>query len=217
MKKIIAFTFAFLTVLTMCGCDKRADYSQKISQLRTEIFIGKTDRFTLYCYGETRETPFETDGKTTEVRPFATFKIIPVTGEACEGEILVRFGAAGLNFCGKFEYKPLADARYAYILLPCPPKENFTAVISMGDEDYSVEMRSLKLADTIDYAAALSVAQKACGADGEKFFNDESYGEIRIRLLENDGYNFWYVGFFAENFKREYLIDGKTAEILATK
>ena len=97
MKKIIAFTFAFLTVLTMCGCNKRADYSQKISQLRTEIFIGKTDRFTLYCYGETRETPFETDGKTTEVRPFATFKIIPVKNEACEGEILVRFGAAGLN------------------------------------------------------------------------------------------------------------------------
>ena len=217
MKKIIAFTFAVLTVLTMSGCKKRADYSQKISQLRTEIFTGETDRFTLYCYGETRETPFETDGKITEVHPFSSFKIIPKQGEACEGEILVKFGVAGLNLCGKFEYKPLADARYAYILSPCLPKENFTAVISLGGEDYPVEMHSLKLADTIDYAAALSVAQKAFGADGEKFFNDDNYGEIRIRLLENDGYNFWYVGFFAENLKREYLIDGKTAEILATK
>lgn len=217
MKKIILFVCAVLTVLSSGGCEKRSGYPQKISQLRTEIFMGETDRFTLYCYGETREILFEADGKPTEVRPFASFKIVPKSGEACEGEILVKFTISGLNLCGKFEYKPLADARRAYILSPDIPKENFTAVINSDGEDYAVEMRSLKLADTIDYAAALNAAKNAYGTDGEKFFNDENYGEIRIRLLENDGYNYWYAGFFAENVKREYLIDGKTGEILATK
>ena len=214
MRKALIVILSAALIFAVCGCKKDSFTDEKISQLRTDIYAFESDSFNLFCYCEKRENPFKEDGNVGERQTFAIFKIVPTGEDLSEKEILVKYAAEKFTVCGKFEYKPLSDARYAYLAVPVLPDENFTAELTIDGKSVTAEMKSLKRSDLKDYKIAIDAVKAADEKNLKKFFGDREYGEIRIRLLESGGDNYWYVGFISENEKREYLLDGVTAEII---
>ena len=89
-------------------------------------------------------------------------------------------------------------------------------MLSVDGELYSVCLSSVKNADTITYIRAVNGIIETDAERLSAFKKNEPY-ETRIRLIENNGYNFWYVGFINSAKTLSYLIDGATGEILAVK
>ena len=76
---------------------------------------------------------------------------------------------------------------------------------------------AVNLENTIGYERAISAIKSSDGDKLSEYFSNEEYGEIMIRLIENDGALYWYVGFTDGNETTAYLVDGKTAEILESR
>lgn len=216
-KNFIAFIFT-LTLMPLSACNNGKLYENKISQLREYVYSTETDDYVLTCYGEVKEFPFRDDGTVGELKRILTFKIIPKGSFNAENKDLsvnCRLNEEVLS--AKFEFKPLAVSRYAYVYPEKLPDEEFEATITVDGGSETLKLKSKRRDDLISYSDALTAAKKIADGAIDDYFTEPNYGEIRIRLIENEGYNFWYVGFFDGKTSTSYLVDGLTAEILAIK
>ena len=78
---------------------------------------------------------------------------------------------------------------------------------------FSNQLNSVKKSNALDYIKILKSFE-----DNEKtraVINEDN--EIKIRLINNGDYDYWYVGFSAEEKNVSYLLDGFTGEIIAQK
>lgn len=217
MKKIfIIAVVASLSLFT--SCKKQEPFVKKISQLRENVFVAEAENYSVHCYAELREEPNLNDGNPADMKPLVTFKIIPKNNFDVENkELSIEYSFNEESYKGNFEFKPLAVVRYSYIHTESLPTADFKAVLTIDDSSEIIELHSKKRADLIPYATAVAEVKKHAQNSLDVFFDDNETGEIKIRLIENDGYNFWYVGFFDAKNSVSYLVDGLTGEILAIK
>ena len=74
---------------------------------------------------------------------------------------------------------------------------------------------SQKNSDTIAYEKAINQLSKN-DESVKEFLNSNNY-ELKIRLIDNEGYDYWYIGFSNADKSISFLVDGKTGETVAKK
>ena len=57
-----AVVYLFIFLISFSACKKSIDYFDYVSELRSIIFIAKTEAFTLRIYAVRKESPYSTDG-----------------------------------------------------------------------------------------------------------------------------------------------------------
>jgi hypothetical protein len=85
-------------------------------------------------------------------------------------------------------------------------------MLTINGKSQTITLKSVKNKSTKSYGEVLKKLKKE-----ESFSNKLKNAELRIRLINNDGHDYWYVGLVTKEKTSSYLLDGETLEIIARK
>ncbi len=218
IKKLVGLVCVVLVLFFSISCKENVDLSIYVSGLRVGIYEGVTDEYKITVYSETRESPFLLDGFVGENKNFLTIKLDKETG-SCDGvSVLISYDDYSCN--GVFDYNPLNGKFTCEIEVPkLPTNSNILATIKSEELEKSCELLTQKQASTIDYKTALNSLKKAePDLIKELFENTNVATEIHVRLIAEEGKNYYYIGLVQKDGKiKAFLVDGKEGKILAQR
>ena len=211
MKKFLILFLAAVTALCFfCGCQRKVNYLNYISEKRTGIYLYSDDGFEIKIHVAERETPYSTDGIKGEVSPFTEiFVTLPKNYDE------VDISVADIN--GQMNYKAVENCYYLS-QSSVVSGDSVKVTLTYGGESKEYTAVSVLYDGVITCEEAVNCA---IDYDGELFKSltqrDLFLGEIFVRLLYDDGC-YYYVGVCDRNKKiTAYLVDGERGNIIATK
>jgi hypothetical protein len=210
----------FAIVFGLSGCKSAMErYDPVVSELRDNIYLAESDRFSVSVITGKREDPFLMDGHAGGTRAFTLITIVPKSG------------------AGPFTYKATVNGKeYTGDLLPHPFAPSFSAdievlstdsaipvTVSGGGTEETLTAVSVKNDRMITADKAIEIAEKRLKTRVDGFKSNGTYRcEVYVRLLQNPidnsgGYH-WYVAFIGENHTiYAVLIDPESMEIVAIR
>ena len=216
MKKLICLILLLTSFSFVCSC-KKDDfiYKSKISQLRQNILFGECSEFSIFCFTELVEIPIEDDGIVGKTENRLYFKLKYKENNHEEELVNISFNIGKSSFNGQFEYKPISDNLICSISVDNISLNKLYLIITNENKRQALTLNSIKNQTTIPYATAIT---SLVNNDSEikKIFDNDS-AEIRIRLINNDSYDYWYVGVCDGKKEYSFLVDGQNGELLARK
>lgn len=212
MKKFLAVAAAgVLTVCTLSACSQKKDYTQYISEIRSEIYLYKDDETDLKIYCVRREQPYNADG---------------ICGDMCDLiEIYAQFATTPesveislADYFGEMSYQAVDRQFFTSYSAPALSCEGVDVTLNIDGNAKSVRALSVLDSGVISYKKALDCVIEH---DSELFeglaLNGGFAGEIYIRLLYDEGC-YYYVGICdREKNITAYLLDGGIGKVIATK
>jgi len=219
-KRIVLFLGVLFSVsiLILSGCRTDISQNQRLSELRSDIYKGSAEGYSVVLVTGMRENPFEIDGVSQKDKVYFTvITVTPVSYDPiAEYHFTVTIG--GETYAGKFSRHPFNQSYSAEI--NTPTKETQLALtVSRGGTDVEIGLTSVKGEDFIDAQKAFEIAEKRL----KDSLAEVSTGyEIFVRLIENPinagGGYFWYVAFVAtDSTALAVLIDPVTMDIAAVR
>lgn len=215
MKKLLLTTLCIIFTFLLFSCSKPPLYEGKISQLRQEIFFAENEQFKLVCYPETRENPMENDGICGKIENVIIFRLTFKSSAIKDSTYDISFNVNGKSYNGKFEYKTIPNLLTSTISVENINFKDLQVTVTSENQTYSLKAIAQKNSDTITHIKAINQLSKN-DEQAKEILNSNNY-ELKIRLIDNEGYDYWYVGFSNGEKSVSYLIDGKTGEIVAKK
>ena len=220
MKKFLLLFICILAVFfTFSGCKQQENTLDKyVSELRSEIFYGQSQNFTIKASYGFKEIPYNHDGKISDRVYVLVFKL--VGRETDQATYNASFTFNGKIYKTTFKLSPVSHSLIAPIEVENFNLKQFTVQISSGTDTESIELKSTLPKNTISYSSALKFLQKNqselvkayCNKDG--VFN----GEICARIVVKDQKPYWYVGLTdIDGNLKALLIDGLNGEVLAIR
>ena len=216
--KILKKSLLLMLALSLCfgvGCKKSNALLENISRVRSNIFKGQTENYEITLYPETRESPLIADGKISDQEKVVIVKLHVKNGN--QGNFKVTF-TTDKEYTLDFLFSAYSDCYLSKIQVESLPISQLTVKIHHNNSSEEVTCKSQLNADTISFEKALDVVYNAktdyiSQRSQNKIFN----GEVYVRLIEQGGKNFWYVGLITSEQTLAILIDGKTQSIIAEK
>lgn len=219
MKKFGLYIFitliVSLSVHTLTGCDKSADLSPYISQNRLQIYSGSGNGYDLSVYAEQREDPFVGDGYTGDLKNVLILKFDNKIKDVISAEVVMVYDNEEVVFA----YDKSVGNSNVITVDRLPQSPTVTARIKVDGESETVELYSKKLATDCGYNEAIDAVQDYDADTVERlFYGNRAIAEINVRLISDDGKNYYFVGFIEEGGKTNaYLIDAETKNVIATR
>lgn len=219
MKKFILSVLIMLSAcfcaFTLSGCGKGADLSPYISQNRLQIYSGGSENYELSVYAERREDPFIGDGYTGDMKSVLILKLSQKSGDLTAANVTVVYN----NEEKAFSYDRGVRNSNLIVVETLPESPTVTAKITVGDKSEVIELYSQKLATDCTYLEAIDAVQNYDGETVERlFYGNRALAEINVRLISDDGKNYYFVGLIEEGGKTSaYLIDAATKTVIATR
>jgi len=215
LKKLLLTTLCIIFTFTLFSCSKPPLYEGKISQLRQEIFFAENEQFKLVCYPETRENPMENDGVCGNTENVIIFRLTFKTSALKDSVYDINFDINGKGYNGKFEYKTIPNLLTSTVCVETLNFKDLQLTVNSENQTYSLKATAQKNSDTIAYEKAINQLSKN-DESVKEFLNSNNY-ELKIRLIDNEGYDYWYIGFSNADKSVSFLVDGKTGETVAKK
>ncbi len=212
---LILVLFLFLLFCAV-GCQKKIDYLNYASEIRKNIFLAKTDTFSLRIYDSVKESPYAPDGV-----PQERFSRLDAYLHTPEGNKSVHFTFTfeGENYGGEMSYDNVRGEYYYSASISLPEGVmSLPCKIRYGEEEYEMTASSVLTEATLSPRAALTALQKQ---DSEVFTSmTDKYGfagEIYLRLLYESA-PYYYVGIIDRQGKCiAFLMNAETGKVLAKR
>ncbi len=212
MKKFVLTAAAAAVILfTVTGCAKRVDYSDYVSERRTDIFVYEDDDVSIKAYCSEKEQPYAADGIKGEMCPVVElFVSLPKNPQELNASV------EGLG--GEMNYRAVENC---YYLSFSAQAFNKTAVdITL---DYDGESKTYS-ALSVKYDGVMSCDEAVlCAVEYNRELFDKLTagglfdGEIYVRLLHDEGC-YYYVGVCdKQKHITAFLIDGEHGKVITTK
>ena len=213
MKKLFCVLFAVFCLFAFSSCTSESKYTPYISQLRTDVFVGEGENYSLQIFAEQREIPFINDASAREKHNLLTVRVLN-----CDKPLKITLTYSNQELSCDAEYNPHAMSMTASFKVTSFPSGKLTAYIE-GEFTEQIECVSKKREDSISPLTALNnVISQRKDFINSISSNGELNAEIYVRLLVEKDSNFYYVGFgLGSNKITAFLLDGKTGEIIAGK
>ena len=214
---ILCLTAVFLSCSIFCGCTTKNTLVQYVSELRSDLFFGQSQNYSLKAGYGFKETPYHNDGNVKQKEYSLTFRL-----EDKETDQLLYSLSMTVNsnvYSAEFKINPVTHALTAEIKIDDFNLKSFDVEISVGSNKETVTMHSILPENTISYEKALDCLQEkqskllASYYDQNGVFN----AEIHIRVLVKDQKPYWYVGLAKNKNLKALLIDGVSGEVLAIR
>jgi len=213
-KKLFASAVLFVLIAGACvlpACKKQINYSDYVSERRTDIYLYKDDTVEIKIYCGQKEQPYAADGYKGEVSDLTE---IFVTLPKNPSKLEVSVGGHG----GEMNYQAV-DNRYCLSFSAQAFTTNGVDVTLISDGESKTYS-----ALTVIYDGVLSCDEAvncAVEHDRELFesltVNGIFNGEIYVRLIFDEKC-YYYVGVCDKQKKiTAYLIDGERGKVIATK
>ena len=223
MKKRFAIIFMMVVVsagvFIMAACAPSIWENPRLSELRSNVFIGESDGYRVVAVTGMRENPFRIDGVSNANKVY--FTVITMTPDVFMfgNEYAARVEINGEEFEGNMTQHPF-NQTYSIEFAVLADVDALQIHI-VGATTFVVNAVSVIEDNFIDADKAFSIAFDRLGSAIEERARTQEY-EIFIRLIENpvdaSGGFRWYVAFvFEDNTTYAALIDPITMEILSSK
>ena len=212
IKKLVLLTL--VVCATFCiGCKQKSKYDDKISQLRNDILQYESEEFTLTAYAEIIETPLSNDGIKGKTENTIIFKLKNKNPSICFDHCSISFKIKDNNYSKDFDFKQISTLVSCVVTVKDLPPSSLDVTLTINGKSQAIALQSIKNKSTKSYGEVL-----------KKLKEDESISsklndavEIRIRLINNNDYDYWFVGIVDKEKTISFLLDGETLEILARK
>ena len=212
MKKfLILFLTVAASVCFFCGCGKKMNYLNYISEKRSNIYLYSDDEFEIKIHVSEREAPYSTDGIKGDVSGFTEI-FVKLPKNYNEVEI------HAADIAGQMNYRSVENCYYLSQSDGNIAGDDVKVTLTFGGECREYTAVSVLYSGVITCEDAVKCA---IDHDTELFESltqkDVFLGEIFVRLLYDDGC-YYYVGVCDRNKKiTAFLVDGERGTILATK
>ena len=211
MKKFLyVFLAAIAAVCFLSGCQSKIDYSDYVSERRSNIYLYSDDGLEIKINICERETPYSLDGIKGDVSDFLE---IFVTLPENYSEVGVSVGSIN----GEMNYKAVENCYYVSAGATLSG-ESVAVTLTYNGESKEYTALSVLYDGVITCDEAVECAVEH---DGELFNSLAEKGiflaEISVRLLFDEGC-YYYVGVCDREKKiTAYLVDGEKGTVIATK
>ena len=213
--KLLFVLLVFVFALPLFACAKGVDYTEYVSELRSNIFLAETDGFSLRIYSVKKESPYNSDGiaqprnERTEI-----YLVAPQGDKNCQ----ISFTVDGKTYDGEMSFDNVKAEYYYYCPLNTSVLNEIPIQITYGEKQVEFMAKSVLNADTLPPFDVLSLL---LNAEKELFDSlTDKYGfagEIYIRLIYEDA-PYYYVGVIDRNGKiTAFLINATSGKILAKR
>lgn len=222
MKKYCLIIFSLIIscfILSSCSCNQDTNELENyVSELRYELYEGKSDSYSLKAGYGYKEQEYVNDGKVGKKIYALSFKL---DGKhLSEQTYILNFTYADKSYQGEFKLNPTKHSLTCDIIIEDFSCQSFTVEIGTLDTKETVTLSSIIPQGTLDYKEALSALQKNQTELVESYYDSEGNftAEIYQRILVKDGKAYWYIGFGTGNGKlKALLINGSSGEVLAIR
>lgn len=210
-----AVVYLFIFLISFSACKKSIDYFDYVSELRSNIFIAKTEAFTLRIYAVRKESPYSTDGVPRE------------TFTRMEAHLIAPEGDKPTQICFQINEKPL-EGEMSYDVVKgeyyyaCPidvsTQKELLCQINYGEAQIELTATSVITPSTLSPQAALNKIQAEKGEVLSSLTDKYGFaGEIYLRLLFEDA-PYYYVGIIDRQGNcTAFLMNAETGKILAER
>ncbi len=210
--------FCALLPLISSGCQRPNPLIEKVSELRSNVYRGECQYFTLRATYGFKETPYVSDGNLGEKVYSLEFKIEGHT--SINVQTIVILERNGNEYRQEFKLDPVTHSVKAKIEIEDFSEKTFTVTVLYGSTTSTIELRSIVPENAIDYKTALESLYNEQSSLISKYLDDDKnfIGEITARILVKDNHPYWYVGLTSSSGElKALLIDGITKEVLAIR
>ena len=212
MKKHTFCVLALAGLLPLLSACAPYDYTDRVSEIRSDLFLAETDDFSLTVTCVSREYPYADDGIPCPMTNTVEVSIVPVEAFSGTVEVYCEDGWGGeASFSAVFGDYRFSQGVDAF------PESSVSLRVVWGDEDIELAATSVRTETTMTPKEALSVIVEAEKETLERMKRDGAFcGEFCIRLLRRDK-NYYYASVTDGTERTALLIDAETGEILARR
>ena len=217
----LILTCLIFSFLTLGGCDCNGEeqgLSVYVSQLRYQLYEGKSQNYTLFAeYGYT-ESPYLADGKIGEKIYVLKFRLPDKQTDQVTYSICLEFN--GKTYNQNFALSPNRHALTCEMQIDAFDKKEFTVTIGTDADKESLTLKSVVPNNVLDYKGALKALQKHQAELLNTYRDSEGVfcAEIYARIIVKEDKAYWYIGIASERGSiKALLIDAQNGEVLAIR
>lgn len=212
---LMALTCA-IPALTACG--KAYDYTQHLSEVRTDIFRAETENYTVTISCVSREYPYLMDGISCPRSDLLEISLLPVAAAIGRYEVYVSGGGMERELGGEALFRNAHGDFFYSEGVTLFPEGSVNVRVLCGEEEFSLTATSVKNEHTLTAEQALAAAIGAERERVDRMTGKSGFeGEFYVRLLRRDR-TYYYVGMIGtDGSLLSMLLDSETGEPLARR
>lgn len=221
MKNLKVFLFVLLISVislsapTFSACAKDNALASNVSDLRSAVYEGTSEYFSLSASYGFREEPFIQDG--IACNRVYKLKIKLKNKQLDPATYYVKLDFSGVEYKTVFSLNATGGYLAEFEIENFDLKE-FTVLVSVGDKSESVTLASVVPDNALAFTEALEFLQKNKPELINAYQVDGNFSaEIYARILVKDNHPYWYIGFAKTDTLKAFLIDGFSGEVLAIR
>ncbi len=207
-----------LLLCALCGafgCKTAVDYTEYISELRSNIFLAQSEEFSLRIYAVKKESPYVADGVCEEVSPrMEVYLLAPEGAQTVTLSLLLDGNEVG----GELSYDNVKGEYFFSRTLELSGYSTLPCTLRYGEKEVKLTATSVLTERTLPAEVVLKNVRE----NAPELFSSltDKYGfagEIYIRLLYEDA-PYYYVGVLDRTGKAyAFLLSGETGKLLAKR
>ena len=160
-KRLFALLALLLCLLCLCSlsaCKKETDYFLYVSELRENVFVAKTETFSLRVHAVQKETPYETDGIARETSMRTEIYLTAPSGDKT---CTISFAISEHEYGGEMSYDNVKAEYYYSCSLDVSSLKEISFDLEYGEEKIALCAKSVKTERTLTPRAVLQTLQTA--------------------------------------------------------
>lgn len=219
IKKFLLFLLSLFLMLFASfsfACSDAHSLCYAISDLKSDIFEGKDENYTITASYGFRENPFVKDGRVGEKHYSLKLRIKCADKEP--SSYVVSMTHQGAEYKKTLSSAANSDDMTAIFEIENFSLKQFDVTLTKGSTPAIITLNSIVPTDTLPYSDALLLLQKNQKDLIDNYFIDSVFSaEIYMRVIVKDGKSYWYVGFATQQDLKALLVSGDTGEVLAIR
>ncbi|MBR1866964.1 MAG: hypothetical protein IJ800_00070 [Clostridia bacterium] len=216
MKKIIIILLTSALVI-LSSCAAKFEPEKRISGLSEDLFYYTGEDFNLTLYPEIREIPYEKDGFVGETDKYLIFKLNSPVGVNYSQTPKINFQLDGKKYEGEFEFRPVSYSLLCVLNTSSFPIGSIEVSLNINEKEENIVLDSLKNEEIVSYKDIIKNLKNYSNQSVAEFAADPEKYELRIRLLEDEGFNYWFISVIGKENSTELLFDAENGEPIAVK
>ena len=191
------------------------DYSDRLSEVRSDLFVAQTEDFTLTLACVEREYPYADDGVPCPMTKTVQVTLAPVN--APEGDVEIYVGEGEARWGGDASFRTTYGDYTLSEGVDRFPEGSVSVSVVYGGETQTLAATSVKNENTLAPSDALAVGVAAEKETLERMKKNGVFcGELCVRLLRRDK-NYYYFAVTDGEERVALLLDAETGEVLARR
>jgi hypothetical protein len=219
MKRLVSlFLVLFCAFFMFSACQKENPLFEHVSELRSDVFFGQSENYSIKASYGFKETPYNNDGDVKTRVYILHFILLDKEIEQATYTLTMQFN--GFDYSTQFKLNPVTHVASTDLEINDFALKSFNVTVNCGSENETITLSSTLPENTITPQTALESIYKHQKSLVDSFYSSDGTfnAEIYLRVLVKDAKPYYYVGFGSgNNSLKAFLLDGLTGEVLAIR